>query len=259
MPADAGVLVNVSAHEFQLAPRGCFIVPVAFTAAEVGTPITRTVRLSGPSPVPFERYAGPEFREVSLRGSTADLVAFPSVDDDMRQLRWTEPDNRSWLLETFGLSDAELLRVATNLGLDDPTVSVGVGWLPPAIEIVYEHAADTPVPSKQRTWYAGWMNHEHSDADRLQLSVSEQAPDIPPIAWLQGSKRLRTRLVPVRGVVGVATSEVYDSSGEVIGELSWEEAPGITVRLVGYYDVETLLRIAGSLETVTTDDERLRD
>jgi hypothetical protein len=255
VPPDAGKLTDAWTNGIPLEPRGCFVVPVALTAADTATPITRTVRLSGPSPVPFGRYEGPQFEELSVRGVTADLVRFPDVDPDMLQLRWTESDSSSWMLETFGLSVSTLQRVARNLEFVDDTATAR--WLPTDMTVVYQGSRRSPLPSSVRAWHANWMNHNgYSDADRLGLSVSEQVTDTPPIAWLQGSKRLNTRLIEVRGVIAVATTEDLGVDG-TYSHLAWEETPGITVDLEGYFELDTLVRIATSLEPVAATDAQL--
>lgn len=238
-----------------LTRENCPRVPVALSASRLSPGrdrIDATLMLEGPSPLPYRPYNGPTFLPVSVRGVAGQLVRFPGLDPAaaLLQLRWTEPGGGSWLLQTSHLSEQELLAVADGLTLstDADSSPASANWLPTGFEVTYER--DRPVgalPKEQLWWHA-----VIDDGQTLSIDVSASVPNDPPISRVTAAAT-GVRLLNIRGHEAVAAAE-----GEVIRYLSWEERPGVYIGLSGEFDLDTLLRIAESLEPVAANDPRIK-
>lgn len=221
----------------------CPRVPVALAAADNLTDVARSVRVDGPSPVPYERYEGPTFEPIHVRGGAAELVTFED-QPDLLQIRWTERTGQSYLIESWGLPADELRHVTESLRLG---ATAEVGWLPDGMTTVHRRPPDDdPRPDEQRYWHA-----VVDDGSTLSLEVTEPVPNDPPTAAL----RPGDQVVEIRGHQAVArTSCPHD---DCTSSLTWEEAPGIRVTLSAALDLDTVRRIAVSLEPATLTDPRI--
>jgi hypothetical protein len=232
----------------------CPRVPVALSAARFAPGRDRldaTLMLEGPSPRPYRRYDGPTFVPVSVRGVQADLVRFPTLDAAaaLLQLRWTEPAGGSWLLEASHVSEAELLAVADGLrlGADATSPPASAGWLPSAFELTYQRARPVAAMPEEQLWWHAVIDDGHT----LSIAVRQSVPDDPPVSRVTAGAT-GVRLLTVRGHSAVAATEA-----EVVRYLRWEERPGVQVSLAGRLDLDTLVRIAESLDAVAADAPRM--
>jgi hypothetical protein len=223
----------------------CPRVPTALTAVNTTTgTVTRSVRVEGPSPMPYARYDGPRFEPIVVRGDEADLVSFPGIAG-LLQIRWSETPDRSWLIEGRGLSVEELRRVVDGLEPGDTAIA---GWLPPDLHAVYQRQGPPPTerPDEQLWWHA-----VIGDGGTLSLEVSQDVTGEGGLAHLGAG----AREVEVRGHPGIA--DTNGCTEDCTTFLSWQESPTVDVELSGRGDLDTLLHIAESLEPVAPDDPRI--
>lgn len=230
----------------------CPPVPTALVAARRGADgtVVAGFRLEGPAPEPYRAYDGPTHVPTPVRGDAeARLVRFPSVDDGLRQVQWTEPGSgTSWSLTAVGLVDAEVLAVVAALELD------GAGGGPVA-QLPAELAGTTglevlwalderpgPLPAEQPFWHV-----VIDDGQTLSIDVTRPLVPTPAIAAVAAPG---TRTVVVRGQVGVL------HEGPVSASVTWDE-DGLRIGLSGRLGVADLLRIAESLVPVPPDDPRI--
>jgi hypothetical protein len=226
----------------------CPRVSTALTAADATTgAVTRAVRVDGPSPEPFARYEGPLFEPIAVRGTNAEVVSFPGLGD-LHQIRWTEPAGGSWLVESRGLAVDELRRVVEELTLAPATGTATAGWLPADLEVAHRRSGPpADLPDEQRWWHA-----TIDDGATLSLGVTENVTGDGALAHLGAG----VSVVEVRGHPAIAHTNGC-TGDDCTTFLGWQESARVEVDLSGSLPLDTLVRIAESLEPVAADDPRI--
>lgn len=232
----------------------CPLVPTVLAAARFPATgrdrMEPVLRLKGPSPTPYLRYPGPDYKSVSVRGVMGERLekGGPGPTGRSITLRWTEPSGGgSWQLETLYLDEADVVKIADQLKLPaaDFSAPASAGWLPPGLEITFQRQRPMPQPPDEVFWWHAVMG---GDA-HINLAIHQAVPDDPLISRFSASDEVQ--FVEVRG----HQARAGFLNGNV--QLAWEERPGVVVELTGKLDLRSVVRIAESLEPVAADDPRI--
>jgi len=218
--------------------------------------IERAARLTGPIFGPFKAYNGPVQEPAEVRGVLGAVLFFttaglsPDRPADRLELYWTEPDGSSWILSATHVQKEELVRMAEGLVLD------GTGEGPPAeapnppagYEVTWQlPQRPEPLPDEEPWWTA--HTNQREGASRISVAATRQVVSRPAIGLATAGVSQSVQLLEVRGHPAVFLP----------GQLTWDESPGVQVRLTGNQDLATLVRVAESLEQVPPDDPRIRN
>lgn len=252
----AGVEVESAWARAELTSRrSCPAVPTALVAVRQapGGAVDASIRLTGPSPVPYGQDAGPTYRTVAVRTDPrATLIRVPAVDPDFLQLQWVEPDGSVWSLTGYGV-DLESLQEATAalvLRADGIGPVADLPGSPVGLEVVWQ-LEDLPgePAAEEPYWHVVVDDGQSEEGSALSIDVSRPLAPTSAVASVVGPD---ARLLEVRGHPAVAATEPSGHSS-----LTWDEEPGVVVRLSGRFDLATLERIAASLLAVDADDPRI--
>jgi hypothetical protein len=174
-----------------------------------------------------------------VRGVAADLVVHP---DGNLALGWVDSDGNGWLVQTSGLTTAEIEVVAEALVLG-PTVALDRNRLPVGLEQMPSRPAGNTAEAP--VWYANYR----AETLEFQLQVRAEAGQGLWGGWAGGS-----HIVTVRG---------HEAAFRPAGNgppayLKWEERPGVWAYVSATRATQAELeRFASSLEFAGPNDIRL--
>jgi hypothetical protein len=237
----------------------CAAVDPALVLRAVGDDGTvgAEIVLEGPFGQPYEGEDGITLEPTQLRGGDASRTFDATSPGSSTGFTWTEPDGASWVLTGTGTDDPTLRAVAEALELaghppdGDPAAALPEGAIPAGFAVVWQDPGLPEVEGPARLeWHVTTTDPGYPPCGLTIATTDLQAP---PGRLFRSGAGTRATVVDVRGHPGFAIEE------RGMTFLDWDEAPGVAGSLQCPGDVDTALRIAGSLVEVAPDDPLITD
>ena len=234
---DPPVLPVIARHD----RRACAPTPIAAVwYALDGHTASRRLVLRGPGVhAPGGDFMG-TVRTVKARGTDVHLASLPLPDGtpDL-DATWTEPDGRSWQVDSRGVAAAELISIIR--GLDLRGGSLGDAERPPGFTHSVAISPERQPRQVQQSFRVAFGN-QNEDEGGWSVQVADSGNPIEGMG----------RRVKVDSAEGWWTGK-----GGRAGRLAWRGAGGLQFEVTGSISLRKALRVAESLAPVSVSDPRL--